>query len=71
MVKESEIGGIYNKPIAVGNFMHFGIGALALVKSISNIHSEIFISLTVVYVVFAILFGYVFRNNPSEIKQKT
>ena len=72
MAKGSLIGGIYNKPIAIGNFMHFAVGALALIKIITKIHthSEIVISLTVVYSVFAILFGYVFRTNPSSIEKK-
>lgn len=50
MAKGTLIGGIYNRPIAIGNLMHFGVGAIALVKVVSNIqtHSEIFISLTVV-----------------------
>jgi hypothetical protein len=52
--------------------MHFGVGALALVKIISKIqiHLEIVISLTAVYAVFAILFAYVFRTNPSKIEKK-
>lgn len=67
MAKESVIGGIYNKPIALGNFMHFGAGALALIKIISEIqiYLEIVISLTIVYTIFAVLFGYVFRTNPE------
>ncbi len=69
MAKGALIGGIYNKPIAVGNFMHFAVGALALVKISLNIQSqsEIVISLTVVYVIFAVLFAYVFRTNPPQI----
>ena len=72
MAKGSLIGGIYNRPIAVGNFMHFAVGALALIKIITKIHthSEIVISLTAAYSVFAILFGYVFRTNPSRIEKK-
>ena len=67
--KGTLIGGIYNKPIAIGNLIHFGVGAIALVKIVANIqsHSEIIISLTVVYVVFAILFTYVFRANPRSL----
>ena len=70
MAKGASIGGIYNKPIAVGNFMNFGVGALALIKIILEIqmHVEIVISLTVVYITFAILFGYVFRTNPSKVE---
>jgi hypothetical protein len=72
MAKGTIIGGIYNKPIAIGNLMHFGVGAIALVKIVSNIqtHSEIIISLTVVYVIFAILFAYVFRTNPTKTEKK-
>jgi hypothetical protein len=70
MVKGSLIGGIYNKPIAVANFMHFGVAAFALIKIISKIqiHSEFIISLTIVYAIFAILFAYVFSTNPSKIE---
>ena len=72
MTKETLIGGIYNKPIAIGNIMHFGVGAIALVKIVSSIktHSEIIISLTVVYVIFAILFAYIFRTNPIKVEKK-
>jgi len=71
MAKGTLIGGIYNRPIAIGNLMHFGVGAIALVKVVSNIqtHSEIIISLTVVYVIFAILFAYVFRTNPTKTEK--
>ena len=72
MAKGTLIGGIYNKPIAIGNLMHFGVGAIVLVKVVSNIqtHSEIVISLTVVYVIFAILFVYIFRTNPTKTEKK-
>jgi len=68
MAKGTLIGGIYNRPIALGNLMHFGVGAIALVKVVSNIetHSEIIISLTVVYLIFALLFAYVFKTNPTN-----
>ena len=65
--KGTLIGGIYNKPIALGNLMHFIVGAITLVKVISNtqIHREIFIFLTVFYVIFALLFAYVIKTNPT------
>ena len=71
MAKGTLIGGIYNRPIAIGNLTHYGIGAIALVKVVSNIqaHSEIIISLTIVYVIFAILFVYVFRTNPNKTEK--
>ncbi|MFT5827601.1 MAG: hypothetical protein ACJAVH_001291 [Bacteroidia bacterium] len=71
MAKGTLIGGIYNRPIAIGNLMHFGVGAIALFKIVSNtqVHSEIIISLTIVYVIFALLFVYVFKANPSKTKK--
>lgn len=71
MAKGTLIGGIYNRPIAIGNLMHFGVGAIALVKIISNIqtHSEIIISLTVAYMIFAILFVFVFKTNPTKTRK--
>ncbi|MBP1838894.1 hypothetical protein [Formosa algae] len=71
MAKGTLIGGIYNKPIAFGNLMHFGVGAVALVKVASNIqtHSEIIISLSIIYVIFAILFVYIFKTNPIKTEK--
>ena len=65
--KGTLIGGIYNKPIALGNLMHFIVGAITLVRVISNVqtHTEIIIFLTVLYVIFALLFVYVFKTNPT------
>ena len=34
MARDALFGGIYNKPMTIGNFMHFGIGALGLVKAV-------------------------------------
>jgi hypothetical protein len=61
------IGGIYNKPIVLGNLLHFAVGAIELIKVISNIqiHREIIIFLTVFYVIFALLFAYVIKTNPT------
>ena len=71
MAKGSIIGGIYNKPIAIGNMMHFGVGAIAMLKVIFKIqaHTEIIISLTVIYSLLALSFAYVFMNNPSKLEK--
>ena len=67
MAKGTLIGGIYNRPIAIGNLMHFGVGAIALIKVISSIqtHTGVVIVLTDIYLIFAILFAYVFRTSPT------
>lgn len=71
MAKGTLIGGIYNRPIAIGNLMHFVVGAIALGKVASSIksHSEIVISLAVIYVIFAFLFLYIFRRNPTIVEK--
>lgn len=70
MAKGSIIGGIYNKPIIIGNLLHFGMTGIALIKAISSIsiHKNVFIILTVLYLLFTVSFGYLFLNNPSKVK---
>jgi hypothetical protein len=69
MAKGALIGGIYNRPIAIGNLMHFGVGAIALVKTVMNsqTNSLVVIVITAIYIIFALLFGYIFRNNPAKV----
>lgn len=71
MAKGTLIGGIYNRPIAIGNLMHFVVGSITLLKVLSHIQTyrEIIISLTVVYVIFAILFANIFRKNPAKTEK--
>lgn len=72
MAKSTTIGGIYNRPITIGNFMHFFVGALALIKMVSKVelHQEVIIGLIVVYSIFAISFAYIFRTNPKSLTKK-
>lgn len=68
MAKGSIIGGIYNKPIAIANFTHFVIGALALIKMLINDHSfpyPVWI-LACVYSIFALLFGVIYKHPASD-----
>ena len=69
MGKGSIIGGIYNKPMVIGNFMHFGVGAITLLKIVFNTQAnkEIVIALTIFYSIFAIAFAYIFMKNPNKV----
>jgi hypothetical protein len=62
------IGGIYNKPIALGNFAHFLIGALALTKAVfaSPELPTILIMLSGIYLVFAITFAVIHFSHPLK-----
>ena len=63
--KANLIGGIYSRPVAIGNFTHFLIGALALAKlGFKNMSLTYILISTIIYSLFAILFGYVLFTNP-------
>jgi hypothetical protein len=60
MVKESLIGGIYSRPVSMGNFLHFTIGAITLVKAVAAGERAIVIMVcAAIYVILALTFGSV------------
>ena len=60
MAKESTIGGIYNRPLALGNLVHFVAGAIAIAKFVIAGHRDpILIAAGVIYALLAIGFGRV------------
>lgn len=65
----SMIGGIYAKPLALLNAVHFTIGALSLAKSTVAASHPAFITIGVVYGCFAIVFNLLLfgkiRNRPD------
>ena len=63
--KANLIGGIYSKPIAVGNFMHYMIGSLALFKFfIAHTDLNLILIPLVIYTIFALLFGKITFGSP-------
>jgi hypothetical protein len=64
MSKSNLIGGIYNRPVAVGNATHFFIAALALSKFSPK--SLILIVVAIVYSLFAIAFGLILFTHPVK-----
>ena len=72
MAKGSIIGGIYNRPISIANFTHFLIGALALVKAMTNGSGlpEFLWILAGFYALFALLFALILFGHPSPNKKR-
>lgn len=69
MAKSVLIGGIYARPLAVGNFAHFLIGALALLKyAVTVPNLWVVWLLAIVYSLLAILFAVVFFTHPLKTK---
>lgn len=67
MVKENIIGGIYNRPIALGNFIHFFMGGVALIKIVFANQEVIFLWIaSIVYLLFTISFGLVLFTHPLK-----
>ena len=63
--KANLIGGIYSKPVAIGNFAHFMMGALALAELAFNTTglTHVWIA-AIIYSIFTLIFGYIFFMNP-------
>lgn len=69
MAKAVLIGGIYARPLAIGNLAHFTVGALALIKFAFSAGSTPMVwAAAIIYSIFAILFGIVFTTHPKQVK---
>ncbi|GGF23160.1 hypothetical protein [Echinicola rosea] len=70
--KNSLIGGIYNRPLVLANFSHFMIGGLPLLKTVilKTTSSSLLIAATIIYVIFALLFGWLMFRHPLVKQEK-
>jgi len=65
MAKDNLIGGIYSRPVAMGNFLHFFALAAALAKAVAGGHTETpILAAAAIYLVFAVWFGLVAFTSP-------
>ncbi|MEB0261775.1 hypothetical protein [Mucilaginibacter sp. 10I4] len=65
--KGAIIGGIYNRPIAFANLIHFLIGGITLTKAVLSNHQSplIFSIMAVFYIITACIFGLVISRHPG------
>lgn len=68
MARGSLIGGIYNRPVAVGNVTHFFIGAFALIRVASEQRTPALLVATAVYILFAVGFAMLLFRSPVQSK---
>jgi hypothetical protein len=66
MARHNLIGGIYSRPVAMGNMVHFVVGGLALGKAASGDRGLMAIALA--YGIFAVSFGMVVFTHPIKGK---
>jgi hypothetical protein len=72
MAKTVLIGGIYSKPLCIGNFSHFTVAGLALIKgAFRNSDLKYILVAAIAYSIFSILFGLVLFTSPAKnMRQK-
>lgn len=70
MTKESLIGGIYNRPIAIANLSHFLIAGLAVCKRLISDPElpKALWTAGVVYVILGVLFIIILNRHPINSK---
>jgi hypothetical protein len=67
MARGNLIGGVYSRPVAMGNFLHFAVVAITLVKALAGgMRSSPILAGVVVYSVFAVWFGMVAFTHPTR-----
>lgn len=68
MARESLIGGIYGRPVVFGNFMHFMVVALAMLKAlIAGPRPPVVIAFATTYWVLWVAFGWVLLTPPRGV----
>jgi hypothetical protein len=68
MAKDNIIGGIYSRPVGLGNSAHFFIAAMAILKAVaSGTRPPLLVAIGCLYALFAIWFIRVtFGNLPTQ-----
>jgi len=63
------IGGIYSRPVALGNFLHFAVVAITLLKALlgGSRSNEIIVG-AIIYFFFGVWFGLVLFTHPTRPK---
>ena len=67
MARDILIGGIYSRPLAMGNFVHFVVVTITLLKVLLDGHLRVEVAIAfAVFVVFAVWFGFVAITHPIQ-----
>ena len=68
MSKNSSIGGIYNKPLLIGNTIHFLTASMAMIKLVFKFENNLplLIPNTIIYCLFTLFFGYIYFSDPFK-----
>ena len=64
------IGGIYGRPVAMGNFLHFAVAATVLIKRAIGAPDPVVWGGAAIYAVFAVWFGAVLFTHPRPARTR-
>ena len=66
------MGGIYSRPLALQNFLFFGVGAIPLDRAVLHLEPKLAVQLAAcIFTVFAVAFGWLmFFHDPIPKAQK-
>lgn len=71
IARNNMIGGIYSRPVAVGNFLHFAIGMLILLRQFFTAnYTTAYLVGIIVYALFAFGFGYILFGKGPVLKNE-
>ena len=69
-VRDMIVGGIYNRPVVLGNLLHFTSAGLALARGVTGGERQVgLIVLTAVYGLFAVWFARALFHSPTRAAQ--
>ena len=69
MTRAAIIGGIYSRPVVVGNFMHFAIVTITFVKSLTAQAPLLILIVAAVYALLAVWFGAALFTHPTTSRE--
>jgi hypothetical protein len=66
------LSGIYGRALVMGNFLHFIMGALTLLRAAVGVtNGPVFWTVTAFYVVFALGFGLLLFRHPAQVAKES
>lgn len=68
MAKGFLLGGIYNRPITMANFLHYFIACLAIIKVAADLNNSYVWAAALIYAILASCFGYMLFTHPMRVK---
>jgi hypothetical protein len=73
MSRNNIIGGIFGKPLIIGNLIHFLVSFLAIFKMLPVAHNnfQLLITTSIIYGIYTLAFGYLMFLHPKKIFKKT